>query len=109
MTAYAVGHLQDVDFCDDIVEYLKRIDATLAPFGGRFAVHGAKADVVEGEWRGDLVVIAFDDMTHARGWYDSAAYRRILPLRTKHARSAVLLIEGVDATHRATDILGTAR
>jgi hypothetical protein len=54
-------------------------------------------------------VIAFDDMTRARGWYDSAAYRRILPLRTRHARSAVLLIEGVDAAHRATDILHAMR
>jgi uncharacterized protein (DUF1330 family) len=109
MTAYAVGHLQDVDFCDDIVEYLQRIDATLAPFGGRFAVHGATAEVIEGEWRGDLILIAFDDITRARGWYNSAAYRQIIPLRTKHARSVVLLIEGVDATHRATDILQALR
>jgi hypothetical protein len=28
-----------------IAEYLERIDATLAPFGGRFAVHGGEVEV----------------------------------------------------------------
>ena len=31
-----------------IAEYLERIDATLAPSGGRFAVHGGEAEVLEG-------------------------------------------------------------
>ena len=33
-----------------IIEYLERIDVTLAPFGGRFRVHGARPEVLEGEW-----------------------------------------------------------
>lgn len=53
MTAYAIAHLHDVEMCDDIVEYLERIDDTLAPFGGRFAIHGARPDVREGTWHGD--------------------------------------------------------
>lgn len=106
MTAYAIGHLHDVEMCADIVEYLERIDATLAPFGGCFLIHGARPDVREGDWRGDLIVIAFPDFEHARGWYVSDAYRRILPLRTRHARGAVFLIDGVDPAHRAIDILG---
>jgi uncharacterized protein (DUF1330 family) len=109
MTAYAVAHLQDVEMCPDIVEYLERIDATLAPFGGRFIIHGGQPDAVEGEWRGALVAIAFADLTQARAWYGSQAYRRILPLRTKHARGEVFFIDGVDETHKATDILGAWR
>lgn len=31
MKAYAIAHLQDVVVNDDIVRYLERIDATLAP------------------------------------------------------------------------------
>jgi uncharacterized protein (DUF1330 family) len=31
-----------------IAEYLERIDATLAPFGGRFAGHGGEVEVLEG-------------------------------------------------------------
>ncbi len=34
MTAYAVAHMRRVTMGPAIVEYLERIDATLAPFGG---------------------------------------------------------------------------
>jgi uncharacterized protein (DUF1330 family) len=42
MPAYAIGHLRDVAVGPEIVEYLERIDETLAPFGGRFIIHGAR-------------------------------------------------------------------
>jgi uncharacterized protein (DUF1330 family) len=50
MTAYAIGHLHNVELCADVIEYLERIDDTLEPFGGRFIVHGARPEVREGEW-----------------------------------------------------------
>jgi uncharacterized protein (DUF1330 family) len=106
MTAYAIAHLHDVELCADIVEYLKRIDATLEPFGGHFIVHGARPEVCEGEWQGDQIIIAFPDLVAARDWYGSEAYRRILPLRLRHANGSVILIEGVNERHQATDILG---
>ncbi|AFJ88016.1 TPA: DUF1330 domain-containing protein [Burkholderia vietnamiensis] len=105
MTAYAIAHLHDVQMCDDIVEYLERIDGTLAPFDGYFAIHGARPDVREGEWHGDLIAIAFPDLAAARAWYDCDAYRQIQPLRTRHASGSLILIDGVDASHKATDIL----
>ncbi|GBH23486.1 DUF1330 domain-containing protein [Burkholderia vietnamiensis] len=105
MTAYAIAHLHDVQICDDIVEYLERIDATLAPFDGHFAIHGARPDVREGEGPGDLIAIAFPDLAAARGRYDSDAYRQIQPLRTRHASGPLILIDGVEASHKATDIL----
>ncbi len=105
MPAYAVGHLHDVTIGPDIVEYLRRIDATLEPFGGRFLLHGEPVEVLEGDWSGDLVVIEFPDRESARAWYASPAYRRILPLRTGNSRSVVFLTDGVPADHRATDIL----
>ena len=105
MTAYAVANLHAVELCADIAEYLERIDGTLAPFGGRFVVHGARPDILEGEWRGDLIVIAFPDLTQARSWYASQAYQRILPLRLRHASGPVILINGVDDRHKATDVL----
>lgn len=105
MTAYAIAHLHDVELGDEIVQYLNCIDATLAPFGGHFIVHGARPEILEGEWRGDLIAIAFPDLAVARAWYASDAYRRILPLRTRHARGPVILIDGVDERHKATDIL----
>ena len=106
MPAYAVAHLREVDLGPAIVEYLERIDDTLRPFDGRFVIHGPPSAVLEGAWPGALIVLAFPDAAHARAWYDSPAYRAILPLRTEHAEGSAILIDGVDAEHRATDVLG---
>jgi hypothetical protein len=38
MSSYAVAILRDVNIGPEIVEYLERIDATLAPYGGHFIV-----------------------------------------------------------------------
>jgi uncharacterized protein (DUF1330 family) len=89
----------------EIVEYLERIDATLAPFGGRFLVHGGKVEVVEGAWSGNLIVIEFPDRARARAWYESAAYQKILSLRTNNSESDTFLVDGVSEGHRATDVL----
>ncbi|WP_291296676.1 DUF1330 domain-containing protein [Elioraea sp.] len=107
--AYAVGLLRPTTVDHGIETYLTRIDATLAPFGGRFLVHGGAADALEGEWTSDLVVIRFPDMAAARAWYRSPAYREILPLRTARVEGAVALVEGVGEDHRAGDILAGLR
>ena len=108
MTAYAIAHLRQVDFGPAIVEYLRRIDATLEPFGGRFVVHGATVEVLEGQWPGDIVVIAFPDLATARAWYASPAYQAILALRTDHSRGEVILVHGCDADHKGADLLAAA-
>ncbi len=81
MSAYAIAHLRSVQMGAEIGRYLEQIDATLKPYGGRFLVHGAQADVREDEFAGDLIVIAFPDRESATGWYESDAYQEILPLR----------------------------
>jgi uncharacterized protein (DUF1330 family) len=105
MPAYAVAHLRNVAFGPDIIDYLNRIDATLAPFEGRFLIHGGDKEVLEGDWPGDLVVIAFPDRATASAWYRSPAYRDILALRTDHSDGDTILIDGVSPSHRAVDKL----
>lgn len=94
---------------EDIVKYLEQIDATLAPFGGRFAIHGAGVEVLEGEWPGHVVMLAFPDRARARDWYHSAPYQAIVRLRTDNSTGDLVLVDGVDPEHRATDILPGAR
>ena len=105
MKAYAIAHLRQVRMGPDIRRYLERIDATLAPFGGSFIVHGGPLHQLEGAFSADVIVIGFPDMQAARGWYGSPAYQAILPLRSANAEGDAFLIEGVDAAHKATDIL----
>ena len=58
MPSYAVAHMRQVTMGPAVVEYLQRIDATLAPFGGRFIVHGGEVEVMEGNWPGHLAMLA---------------------------------------------------
>lgn len=109
MTSYAIGHLRNVEMGPDIVAYLEAIDATLAPFGGHFIVHGGEKEQLEGKFAGDLIVIAFPNRQAARAWYASPAYQAILPLRRDNSQGDVFLIDGVDEDHRATDILSSRR
>lgn len=101
--AYAVAHLRTVDLGPAIIEYLERIDATLAPYGGRFLVHGGPIDALEGSWPGDVVIIAFPSREAALAWYDSPGYRAILPLRTENSDSSAALLTGVPTGYRAAD------
>lgn len=103
MTAYALAYLRNVDFGDAIIDYLQRIDATLAPYSGRFLVHGGNVTAAEGEWDGDIVIIEFPDRASAEGWYQSPEYQAILPLRTEHSQSIAAVVDGVPAGYQATD------
>ena len=105
MPAYAFAILRDVRINDEIALYIGRIDATLAPYGGKFMIHGGRTEVLEGDWSGDLVAIAFPDTASARQWYQSEAYQAILPLRTRNSQGITFLVEGVDAGYQGAQML----
>src|SRR6185295_12556999 len=106
MSGYAVAHIREVTINADIAKYLEEIDATLRPFGGRFAIHGGDVEVLEGAWPGHVVMIEFPDRASARDWYHSTAYQSIVRVRTNNSLGDVVLVDGVGQDHRATDILG---
>jgi uncharacterized protein (DUF1330 family) len=100
MTAYVIAHLRDPErLHQDVAEYLERIQSTLDPFSGRFVVHGGPVDVREGQWSGGIVMLEFPSVQNARGWYESAAYQAILPLRADHLEGEVIIVEGVGPDH----------
>ncbi|MFF6906101.1 DUF1330 domain-containing protein [Streptomyces sp. NPDC012389] len=104
MTAYAIAHLRPADgpVHDEVLSYLERVQATMEPYGGRFLVHGAEVEVVEGEWPGALVLVAFPGVEEIRAWYASPAYREILPLRTRHFDADVVIVPGVGPEYDAS-------
>jgi uncharacterized protein (DUF1330 family) len=92
------------------MEYLERIEATLAPYDGHFIVHGGPAETLEGNDPGAVIVIEFPDRSHAQDWYTSPAYREILPLRTENATSKCSSsTESVATTERPTSSNALAR
>ncbi len=74
--------------------YSARVESTFAPFGGRFIKRGGRTVPLEGDAPKGIVVIAFDSVEKAQAWYDSPAYREILPIRHRSARSRVYILEG---------------
>lgn len=103
MTAYALARVKSVQFCDDIAEYLRRIDATLDQHGGRFLFHGGPVAKMEGDWAGNLILIEFPDRESLDAWYESPEYQEILPLRTRHMEADIIFFDGLPLGYRAAD------
>ncbi len=68
-------------------------------------MHGATPEVLGASSPGYVIVIEFPTREQAEGWYDSPAYREILRLRLEHSTGAAFLVDGVEADHRAIDVL----
>ncbi|MEU4524983.1 DUF1330 domain-containing protein [Amycolatopsis sp. NPDC024027] len=110
MTAYGLAHLRPPAVLpEEAFQYLERIQATLDPYGGKFLVHGAPVQVVEGDWPGSLVLIGFPSLAVAREWYDSPAYREILPLRADHIPGDLILVEGCGPDHDSAALAAALR
>lgn len=103
--SYALALLHDIQPGQGLQTYLRGIDATLAPYGGSFLIHGGSPQVVEGSLTCDVIVIGFPDADGARDWYDSPAYQQLATLRRTFAQGAVVLCRGEDTNHRALHIL----
>ncbi|HUQ42144.1 MAG TPA: DUF1330 domain-containing protein [Candidatus Limnocylindrales bacterium] len=80
---------------DRYPEYARLAQETVAKYGGRYLVRGAKPIVAEGT--PDLarfVILEFPSLEQARRWYDSDEYRPVRALRQKYADSDLFFIEG---------------
>ena len=79
-------------------KYVEEIPKTLAAFGGHIVVASAgnKTRTLEGDApKGAIIVMGFDNVERARGWYYSPAYEALKPLRQNTSKSRLLLVEGV--------------
>jgi uncharacterized protein (DUF1330 family) len=65
-------------------------------FQGRVLVSDEHAQVVEGSWDGDkVVVLAFPDEPAFREWAESPEYREIAKDRLAGSQAVILLVKGV--------------
>ena len=91
--------IAEVEVTDPIgmKKYGEEIPETLAPFDHHYVVRGGRPQALEGEPPKGIVMIAFDSRAKAKEWYDSPAYRAIIPLRQSAAKTRIYLVEGVVA------------
>ena len=91
--AYVVGHLT-VKNAEQWAEYRNRVPATLEPWGAALVFRGKKAAALSGEHSySDVVVIRFPNKEAVNGWYSSAAYQALIPLREQAAEMVLLCYE----------------
>ena len=81
MSACVIGHITVKDEAK-WAQYRAQVPATLAPWGAELLFRGSGARVLSGEHHHhDTVVIQFPDQAAVDGWYGSAAYQALVPLR----------------------------
>jgi uncharacterized protein (DUF1330 family) len=71
--AYVVAEVAIHDTDAFTRDYAPKVAGTLEPYGGRFLTSG-KLMTLAGNVPQRFVIIAFDSVEKARGWYDSPAY-----------------------------------
>ncbi|WP_428622102.1 DUF1330 domain-containing protein [Sedimenticola sp.] len=92
--AYVIGHITIKD-PDKWSQYRDRVPATLQPWRGELVFRGKLVAVLGGEFaHNDTVVIRFPDMDAVKGWFDSAAYQSLIPLRLAAADVDLLAYDG---------------
>ena len=85
MSACVIGHITVRDE-GKWAEYRAQVPATLAPWGAELLFRGQLAAVLSGHHaHSDTVVIRFPDTAAVAGWYQSAAYQALIPLREQAA------------------------
>ena len=95
MPGYVIGNINVTD-PDAFEEYRGMVPATVAAYGGKYLVRGGVADVVEGDWNPNrLVVLEFESVERAREWYNSPEYTLAKAVRLKASTGDLLFVEGV--------------
>lgn len=83
--AYVVGHIT-VRNPQLWAEYRSQVPATLAPWGAELVFRGRQLAVLAGDGaHTDIVVIRFPSAAALDGWFASAAYQALIPLRQQAA------------------------
>jgi uncharacterized protein (DUF1330 family) len=92
--AYIVGHITIKDETK-WAEYCRRVPGTIAPWGATLVMRGRRIDVLSGDHPyTDTVIIRFPDAKSLKGWYTSADYQALIPLRTQAVDLVLVSYEG---------------
>lgn len=95
MAAYIIANIEVTDPAG-YEEYNKQAHVTIASYGGRYLTRGGAAEVLEGDWAPNRVVIVeFPNMAQLKAWYASAEYRALFQIRRRTSKSSLVAIEGL--------------
>jgi uncharacterized protein (DUF1330 family) len=93
--AYWIARV-DVHNMDGYKDYVAQNGAVFNKYGAKFLVRGGKFESKEGTSRSRNVVLEFKDYDTALACYNSPEYQRLVALRSPHADSDLVIIDGYD-------------
>jgi uncharacterized protein (DUF1330 family) len=101
--AYVIGWLAAADW-KWLREYTPPTARLIAAHGGRYRVRGGNPTRLEGEWElpDALVVLEFPTREAAQAWYGDPEYGPLIRLRRAHARSELVLVDGISDPERGS-------
>ena len=94
MTAYVIARI-NVNDPEDYQTYASQTVALAEKVGGRFLVKGGTQTQLEGNSPDRHVIIEFPDHQTALDWYNSDAYRRILPIALSSSERDIVVVDGI--------------
>jgi len=95
MTAYVIVDIR-VNDSSGFEEYKKLVPASIAAFGGKYLARGGRAEMLEGGWDPErIVILEFPTLERAREWWASEAYRQPKAMRQRCATTRMIVVESV--------------
>jgi len=96
MAAYVIADVT-IEDAEKFDEYLARAPDVLRVHDVKYLARGGEVVVLEGDWSPTrLVILEFDDVDHARRWYESPEYRELRRLRAPFSRTNLVAVAGVE-------------
>jgi len=93
MSAYVVIHASVKD-ADKFKEYGAAAGPIVKAHNGELVTAGHLKSVLHGdEPRDRCVIIKFDDVAAAEGWYNSPEYQAVIPIRNEALDSVFIVVE----------------
>ncbi|SFN85433.1 Uncharacterized conserved protein, DUF1330 family [Roseovarius lutimaris] len=94
MSAYIIARINVTD-AEDYKNYAGQTVALAEKFGGKYLVKGGAQTQLEGNGPDRHVLIEFPDRETALEWYNSDAYRRILPIAISSSDRDIVVVDGL--------------
>ena len=96
MTAFFIAHV-NVNDRKAFREYERGVLQTIKPFQGRVLAAAPSTRLDGADARNHNVIISFPTEADAQGWWDSADYQAIIPIRETHAPGAdAMIVPGLE-------------
>jgi uncharacterized protein (DUF1330 family) len=92
--AYTIAEIEVTDQ-PGYQKYIAETTNAVPAGGGRFIVRGGRNFVVNGEPPKRVAVIQWESYEKAQAYFESEAYKRLIPMRDSTSKSRLFVIEGV--------------